>query len=379
MRGKSSEGRVDGSVSVLAVDSMCHCSYRATLGVPSAVISLHVGLHKTASSSIQLALLQLRHRTDTKIFTPGSRGEADALEIATSAQCKGRLSHVVVSDENVFGDYREGYPRLQIALRQFSRNQHQPWQVIVFLREPLSWFSSLYQQALQEGSAVGPHEFWQVVQRYKHLDPLTVFQVLQREVGDKRLRVGIVSSRRNAVADFFDLCGLERPANVLIRENTSVTPTQGVLLRLLNSDPDSNKDDRNSYRQFLQRTQAHVSSETFSPFPESVQREIVTQHGPNWDQLGSIISSNPMLTNNLHLSQSDFGQPSPKPFVGSGIESQAVAEELLNQLRILILQNVPRDPGIMRRLGDKVATSPGDLIPAFRRRIHDFFQQRGDA
>ena len=299
------------------------------------MIWFHVGLHKTGSSSIQSALKLIRHRPDLRVVLPGDSQMDSDNSLAGCIHTHPPANEIVISNEGFFGEAIDGYPLVRQRLPFFSEiaGEH-PWRVLVFIREPMSWLSSIYLQALQEGAAFSARKFWKLSQEEPALNPAALASSLIDQLPEVNLRIGIMSRNHDVVKTFFNITGLGKPPAVRsgsIRENVSISATQGVLLQRLNSQTCATPEEKARYRQFFQRATPE-SEFRLAPFDDEVQRRIHETLGQDWEQLIRRLDQSPVLGKQI-LSARDVQVGEKGPYVTDSLEDPHVEREVIRTIR----------------------------------------------
>ena len=215
------------------------------------MISVHVGLHKTGTTSIQAALGtskgDIRRRQAylrwTDLFvTDGTINEAAVPAIRRLSQ---RGWHCVVSSEGALGPISAVYPdAAPVARRLDELLADQDLQIIVYLRPQHEWAASAFTQHVKEGGTDHPREYVRTLLRQPHLHYTALVRDLSESLSGGRLIVRPYSAGMDAVADFFRTAGLGPVPPYLghLRANESLSAESVSALRKANADglrPDS--------------------------------------------------------------------------------------------------------------------------------------------
>lgn len=334
------------------------------------MITVHCGLHKTGSSSIQLAL-ELSSGKGRTIVTPkpgddrSETGWRDRLaRLATSP-------NAVFSDEGLLGSPYDGYrlaPARAAMLRESLTGSR--YKVVVYLRPHVDWLPSVYLQGVQEGRTVGPEEFWASIKDEPYLRWANLLDLLQRESGAEKVIARAHTRSRDAVADFFEGVGLGKPprtGKTAIRENVSIGPAQAVLLREMNARAGVHDEQRRILRTVFQRDLAAGALKDLSPFPVITQSEIAEQFRGDWASLA--VSNLAEDESCVFQSNSPPHGVATKPYAGGSLTDPYIGEEALRAIQCLaFIQRDNRDSGFVK-LVNKVRQDPWGIPHAAIRRI----------
>jgi hypothetical protein len=334
------------------------------------MITIHCGLHKTGSSSIQLAL-ELCSKRGRKIVTPNQgndrsqHGWRERLSKAAIAQ------DVIFSDENLLGSPYEAYqsaPERVAMLREVLSGR--TYQIVVYLRPHVDWLPSVYLQGVQEGRTIGPEDFWTSIKDEPYLRWVNLMELLQGESGAVRVIARAHTRSRDAVADFFEVVGLGKPprtGKTMIRENVSIGAAQAPLLRELNSRKDVGDYERSMFRAMFQRQLAGGALEGLSPFPLAVQSEISSSYEGDWfDCAARYVPDEESSVFHAEANRYDTGA---EPYAGGSIQDALVEEEALRSLQVLALSQQGHATSKLSRLAAKLRDDPQGLSFSLIRRI----------
>lgn len=332
---------------------------------------LHVGVHKTGTTSIQAALRMVSHRSALGLLLPRDGVRVLSDEWVTLLTASASCLDLVVSDETLLGDPLDGYSQAEErvdALRRL-RPVLGDVQVIVYFRPQASWLPSVYTQSVQGGSAAPPEEFMATLWDAQGLRWMHLLRLLTQAFGTDRVTVRLFDPRIDAVGDFFDICrlgGAPNTGGARVEENVSVSAAQVPILRELNSDPALSKQERAAVRAFFQIDVGISAGPRMSPFSEELQQRIAEAFAEDWRELLDFVSSSvrPGATRRSLVQWPE----DPLPFAGSGLEDPAVKNEVVRSLRVATaMSDAGRRPSFVQRVRHKLATSPGDIPNAARR------------
>jgi hypothetical protein len=333
------------------------------------MITIHCGMHKTGSSSIQLAL-ELCSKRGRTIITPkpgddqSEHGWRERLSIVARAQ------NAVFSDENLLGSPYNGYqlaPERVAMVRDALGGSR--YQMVVYLRPHIDWLPSVYLQGVQQGRTLGPDEFWASVKNETYLRWTNLMELLQRESGAERVIARAHTRSRDAVADFFEVVGLGKPprtGRTMIRENVSIGAAQAPILRELNSHQGVSDAQNQQFRRVFQQFLALEAQNGLSPFPEVLQSEIAIQFRSDWIDAAlhsSSVEESQVFQGDLRRYDKDV-----LPFAGYSVNDDAVGEEALRCIRVLALNKQDNGESALTIALRKLLKDPiGALQAALRR------------
>lgn len=322
------------------------------------MIWLHVGLHKTGTTSIQGALRLITHRARLAIWTIGDTPQASTRQWGEWAVRHAAHGDVILSDETLLGDPTRGYPDLPIRLAHLREVlPMQDVTVIVSLRRQDAWVQSVYLQSLQQGETWTPEEFWGQLRSSPFLRWTHLVSELESVLEPAGVRTLIHDSGRDAVADFLALCGQKPPptAGTTLRDNVSISAAQAPVVRILNES--RNQEEVHHLRSFMQLSAGSPQRHRLSAFPEGVQEQIAAEYRSDWE---AVTTRDPSVE----------WPAEPAPFAGHDLASPYVAEEALRLLSIAIDQaGIPRRPSVLARAVTKIRTNPRDVPTAMVRAV----------
>ncbi len=337
------------------------------------MITIHCGLHKTGTSSIQLALELLRNSTRRVVITPDPKDDRTEQGWSDRIKALVHTSDVIFSDENLLGAPDDGYqlaPKRVAMLRTALSGV--PYRLVIYLRPQLDWLPSVYLQAVQEGRTSRSEEFWTGIKDQPLLTWSPLLDLLRNESGAERVIVRAHTRSRDAVTDFFQVCSLENPprtGKTMIRINASIAAVQAPVLIALNELPDLTPYQRGQFRHVFQQVLAPGAAVGLSPFPESVQRQIVEKFWDDWLVVAdSLVSSDPEEAQVFRTEARRWLEPL-LPFGGASLDDPSVQQEALRSLQLLSLRLDVEEPSLLKRLTIKLRDDPAGVRQAFLRAI----------
>ena len=323
------------------------------------MITIHCGLHKTGSSSIQLALAALRG--PVRIVVP--RAGDDHSREAWMRRLSGLTgsADAVLSDESLLGSPYDGYASApeRVAMVAEALAGHR-FRIIVYVRPQIDWLPSVYLQGVQEGRAMSVEGFWADVSSSQYSRWVSLIDLLRQSSGADDVIVRGYDGGSDVVPDFFATCGLGAAPRLGgrdgIRENVSISAVQAPIVAALTADPGMSPADRGRVRAVFQTRLAAGAPRGFSPFPSAIQERIVEEYAADWTELG-LDSGGASWTSSV------------RPSVDDGLDEPVVQAELVRSIRVLALSGTVTTPTMSRRILAKVRTDPAGLPHAALRRL----------
>lgn len=198
---------------LVAMGALHRAKYRAFRFRSRGHLTIHAGLHKTGSTSIQMSLRK------AGLLLPAARAdfrsEANLRLKLYSARSRG----LIVSSEHFLGEMPDFYSTAAERI-EFLRREFESVQLIVYLRPPLEWHESAFSQLIQQGNAVAEAQYFRNVD----MSPVADFRQLVRMVGEfnRDTSTGWIRWAQNVVDDFSHVIGLELPR--VPNQNMSLHP-----------------------------------------------------------------------------------------------------------------------------------------------------------
>lgn len=260
------------------------------------MITIHCGLHKTGTSSIQLALRNSRRLKRVIVPKPGN----DQSDKAWRERLLQARNSTLLSDENLLGAPFDGYAsaqsRLAIMREALSGCEYR---LVVYLRPQPDWLESVYLQGIQQGYLQSPEEFWSQMRRAPYLQWSPLLDVLERESGASALIVRPYGDGTDSVTDFFETCSLPRQLRRFrqspLRENVSISPLQSAVMRKVAAGSDLTIADRQRLRSVFQEVLKNYARWDFSLFSAQVMKEIRDQTFPDWRKVTERVAAQDSL------------------------------------------------------------------------------------
>jgi hypothetical protein len=334
------------------------------------MITIHCGLHKTGSSSIQLAL-DLCTKRGRAIVTPKPGDDRSEDGWRERLKKVSKTQDAVFSDENLLGSPYDGYQLAPERVAMLGEALHgSRYQIVVYLRPHVDWLPSVYLQGVQEGRTTGPESFWTSIKDEPYLRWSNLLHLVGSDSGAEQVVARAHTRSRDAVADCFELVGLGKPPRTgpnMIRENASIAAAQAPLLRELNDLPGVDDAQRKLFRTVFQRDLGLGADKTQSPFPLAIQSEISAYLRSDW----SALIATPYAAEDVHVFQEALGRydVATAPYAGGSFEDLSIQHEAMRSLRVLSLSNSVQRQSTLRKIMKKSRQDPLGLHNAVIRRL----------
>lgn len=330
------------------------------------MITIHCGLHKTGSSSIQLGLRLAGDRRHPVVLPQPRESQSDDV---WATRLRALPPRAILSNENLLGSPFDGYARAPERLRVIDESlSGRDYRFVVYFRPQLPWLQSLYLQGVQQGMDDAPEDFVGRVTASPWVRWQSMLELLRGSDATSVVARAYVSSR-DVVGDFFAQASLGSPPSVGasgFRENPSISAAQAPILRALNVG--ANTSASGKFRELFQRRLAEGSPRGFSPFSTDLQESCLNEFRHDWAALSesvmSVDVSEGLLFGELftHWDQDAAAHP------GQHITDPVVAAEMVRCLSVLASASSGGSDGI----GDRVLRAfadPAGFAAAVRRRI----------
>jgi hypothetical protein len=342
------------------------------------MITFHVGLHKTGSSSVQLALSEGNLITNRRYFyftRPRTDHSDDPLqrEVAHRLRRLARSTQVVISDEGFFGSIRDVYshlPQRAGALKDLYGNEK--WRIVIYLRPQLDWIRSAFAQEVKFGHCQPPEDFARALLNREYFSWARIVAELGELVGFERLLVRPYRSRMNVTEDFFDLCNLGPvPEHVSrTRSNVSLDTASVALLHTLN--PTMGSVQRARVRNALERSQPRsVEDEPMSLFTADIEREIDEFYRSDWSNLAALMAKTSQSGEREFRGVLERTPRRSSVHIPCDLADPRVsaAQSRLHEHLHRVGQKDPWQPSTISQVQQKWSTERGDMHRALIRRL----------
>ncbi len=338
------------------------------------MFTVHVGLHKTGSTSIQTALSLAPARAGLHVLSPAPLPLFEEADFTARMRGLAASGHVIVSDEGLLGEPWDGYADASIRLGKVNAAlKDLEHEIVVYVRPQTTWLASVYLQLVQQGQPLSARAFWEGVRDQPNIRWTTLVELLRHESAAARVTVRAFVPGRDAVDDFFACVGLPqapRPVAGGIRENVSIAAVQAPILVALNTDPSLTNGERLRLRHTFQNQLAAGARPGLSPFNAELQEEIVEQFRSDWSGLADLLSASDPAEADVVRESADLWRSDPLAFAGDSLGDPLVEEEMLRSLRALAGQvAAPGRDGIPQRIAAKLRSNPRDVPAAVARAL----------
>ncbi|MDQ5975999.1 MAG: hypothetical protein QG661_3208, partial [Actinomycetota bacterium] len=256
------------------------------------MITIHCGLHKTGSTSIQVALGSRTVRRSSYVVVP--RETDDQSESGWAARLLSLREHPegVFSDEKLLGSPYDGYrlaPERVNLVASTLRGLR--FQVVLYVRPQIDWLPSLYLQSVQVGRTEDPYSFWSSIADAPFLSWVSLVRLLESASEAERVVVRAYVPGRDVVSDFMSVLGSQARPNRSVRVNRSISAAEAPILLGINRDSSLTQVQRTKLRSVFQAQARVEHGAVLSPFPLSLQDEIRTAFREDWSTLGPIVAA----------------------------------------------------------------------------------------
>jgi len=286
------------------------------------MLTVHVGLHKTGSTSVQAAV---RRTLKSRAIVP-QEGDRQDDEGVFQRLTRAASGVQVVSDENLLGSPFDGYAqaphRARVLAQAFS---HTPYVLVIYLRPQLEWVESVFIQHVQGGGTESPEHLVSQVLGSPFVHWSRLLEVLHAESGAERVLGRAFLPDRDVVDDFFSVSNINPSRSLRSpRINPSLAPSQVPLMRAVNQAESVTRAQRQEIRSVLQNM-VPAPNDDFSPLPESLQRAVLDEFSFDWLSLADARGS--AEDAEAFIAASMAGRR-VRPYAGAGIDEPIGRNEL---------------------------------------------------
>ena len=335
------------------------------------MITIHCGLPKTGTTSIQTGLRLASDTSKRTIIVPT---EHDKYSEGWWMQCltrmartrDGILSHELLLFENSGGEL--------ISRKRVEMLQHclagSPFQIIVYLRPQIDWLASVYLHYVAAGSLEGPEAFWERMAPQSSLVWSELLRLLREESGAVKVVTRAFGPSRDLVQDFFNLCDLGNPPRVgrsPIRENVSIKAVQAPIMLAINRQTSRQLAEQIKLRQVFQQVLSREAPGGFSPFPESIQREISAKYMEDWTIVSDSLKIQGDAEAKAFMSESVIWSAIPIPFASKFHVDAPVEHEAIRTIGQLALMLYMGNPTRIARIRAKFVNDPRGIFSSLQR------------
>ena len=330
---------------------------------------VHAGLHKTGSTSIQIALRNARWPLGRTLLLPieGSSDSENAwrMRFLKVAESPGAL----LSDENLLGSPYDAYSQAARRVTDLSViMDSRPISFVAYVRAQPLWLQSLYLQGIQQGRHETPEEFLSPLIKAPNLSWFNLGTVLRNALGAGSLDIRPYNAK-DVVADFFASQGLGTPpwrAVQGMRVNQSIAPIQGPVLRALLSDSELDSSTKLRIRRIFQDVLAVGARKGFSSFSEAQQVSLRNVLKKDFESLAASDLMSDSLVHAYGLEVAQLGASPLLPWAEATESEEFVWQEALRCLKILSTTRPVSGVSLSRAI-TKLRRDPAGLLPALKR------------
>lgn len=258
---------------------------------------IHIGSHKTGTTTIQNALRELskKKQYDNWTYIKSPKSAANIMcsqqydssvvsrfrhELQKKIGRKKPSEYWVLSSEALIGNPNQGYLNSGIAAKMLrDATQGYKVKIVVYLRRQDDFAESMYTQNIHEGESLGFDEF---IKGFNSVDSLNYTRILgdfADAFGDENLIVKSYhdASDKGILLDFGEIINCTSLVNASNkRKNPSYSRQALELAKLCNSELDRTK--QRSLRTVLQSTMAKNRGEQFSFFSLDDRAEFLDKY-----------------------------------------------------------------------------------------------------
>lgn len=285
------------------------------------MLTVHAGLHKTGSTSIQAALdtssghvgrRQAYLRWSDLFLTDGVINPDGAARIR---RLSSRGWHAVVSSEGALGPLSTNavYPNAPSVAAQLDvLFGDQDFRLVVYLRPQHEWAASAYAEYVRSGGSLHPGDYIATLRCQPYLRHTTLVDDVRRSLRSGRLVVRPYRPHVDVVRDFFDAAGLGAVPSFLGTQRANVSPPAALTEAL-----------RQANEAGLPAAEAAPADATAttaarSPLPEDCQVDLHTLFASDWAELSTTLAGMPGHDPTEFTAAVDAARDFvPRPFVAS--------------------------------------------------------------
>ncbi len=335
------------------------------------MITIHCGLPKTGTSSIQAGLRIARTTSKRQIWVPSERDEFSEEWLTKCLTKVGRTRDGIFSHEELlFGNGGKdliSQERVELLRGCLLGSR---FQIVIYLRPQIDWLASLYLHSVASGSTESAELFWQRMRPQEWLSWSNLLSLLRTSSGAEKVVVRAHSHSRDVVSDFFNLCNLGSPPRVgrsPIRENQSILAVQAPIMIAINGQSDERE--AVNLRQVFQQVLALDAPGGFSPFPESIQEAISSRYLEDWALVGESLREQDAAEAEVFHSEFVRWSAGTIPYAGDSLSDPLIERESVRSILQLSLKIEIGNPGRIARIRAKLREDPKGVPSAGRRAV----------
>ena len=287
------------------------------------MLYIHVGLHKTGSTSLQSFCSQASISRRSNFAYLGHNNwrsphgfeppKTDSWETRRLNRALRHNRHVVISSENLLGSLWTVYSQASSSAAALDSylDEVADYRLVLYLRPHHEWIPSVYAEHIKWGSTETMDTVAARLLRARNARFSTLVADLESVVGLNRIIVRPVSKGTDVAKDFQQVTQIEAPAvEQALRSNASVDTLHVELMRRMNADLSISQFQQNAYSFFA--AQEEISGiDQISVVSEQMQKSILQFASEDFQTLaGKFAATNPDLSHNfMRLAESLDHQP----------------------------------------------------------------------
>jgi len=335
------------------------------------MITIHCGLPKTGTSSIQAGLRIARDTSRRQIWVPSERDE-NSEEWWTQCLTKmGRTGDGILSHEGLLfangGKDLISQERVELLRGCLVGCR---FQIVIYLRPQIDWLASLYLHSVASGSTESAELFWQRMRPQELLSWSNLLTLLRTSSGAEKVVVRSHTHSRDVVSDFFNLCNLGSLPGVgrtMIRENVSIRAVQAPIMIAINGQSDEREAVK--LRQVFQQVLAPDAPGGCSPFPGSIQDSISARYLEDWALVGESLRTQDAAEAEVFHSEFVRWSAGTIPYAGDSLSDPLIEREWVRSMRQFSLKMEIGKPRRMARIRAKLRDDPRGVSSAGQRAV----------
>ena len=258
------------------------------------MLTVHAGLHKTGSTSIQAALgTSIGHVGRRQAYLHWSDlfrtdGVINPDGMAKIRRLSARGWHVVVSSEGALGPLSTNavYPDApNVAAQLDALFADQDLRLVVYVRPQHEWAESSYAQYVRSGGTLHPRDYIATLRDQPYLRHTTLVDDLRRSLRTSRLVVRPYRSNGDVVSDFFETAGLGPVPAFLGAQRANVSPPAETTA--------AQRQANEAGTAVVAEAAPAVGAAARSPLPEDCQADLHGLFARDWTDLSIAVADMP--------------------------------------------------------------------------------------
>lgn len=333
-------------------------------------LSIHIGTHKTGSSTIQHAIRSSseamvsegwRHipapagiLRQMMVASQYSQALADSLRKYLLKEAKSQLpqDRYVLSYEGLSGDPRRGYVNSEVVAKmlRYATKDFQT-KVVVYLRRQDDWSESMYTQTVHEGSVESFESFLHSLMVPGALDYTRFLLGYEAMFGEENIAVRSYHSASSLgiLDDFSSYLGIQKLCSQAHKSRSNQSYSMAALEIAKRVNPELNKAQRKLLRGVLQLALPKPSGQNFAYFSREARSNFLLQFDDTNRQVAT------------KYFDGDLDRLFPRPNLGSaGVDSapHAVAVDDVALVVLSIMKAHGRQSGVSGLIRRALSRTP---------------------